>query len=433
MAALNAASLAASSVIICAVFYFYFSNNMYAAIKEKAELFHGATYLASSKLIHEISSGEMRITVINPEGAVLYDNTAPAANLPNHGDRKEVREALERGAGEDSRFSDTLAQETWYYAVRMEDGNVLRAAKTTDNIFSLFARMIPVIVLIIIAMIVLTDVIAGKLTARIVRPMNEARLDGEYIPPYDELAPFAEKIASQRRQIRKQFLELEESAKLRREFSANVSHELKTPLTTIAGYAEMLDSGMINEADRADVAGKIHAEAERMVALVEDIMKLSHLDEGSPGAVFEPVDLAAEAREAAEKLAGRAKDLHVALDVKGAAATVSANRSMMGELFFNLIENAIKYNKPGGSVTVTVTKYADRVRAEVADTGIGIPEAAQVHVFDRFYRVDKSRSRKTGGTGLGLAIVKHIALVHHAKLSLESEEGRGTTVTVDFV
>jgi two-component system phosphate regulon sensor histidine kinase PhoR len=435
MAILVSVSLVVSAIALCAVFHFFYSQTIYRSIQEKAEHFHGSTLNAARPMLADISPGEMRITVVSPDGRVLYDNTANTEGMANHADRKEIQDALESGRGEDTRFSNTLDQETWYYAVRMADGNVLRAAKTTSNIFSLFARMIPVVFIIMLGLILFSDYIAGKLTRRIVAPLNNAVLDGEYVPPYDELAPFAEKIAKQRRKIRSQLVELEEASKLRREFSANVSHELKTPLTTIAGYAEMLHTGMVSDADRREVTEKIYNEAGRMIALVDDIMKLSHLDEGSPGAAFENVDIAAIARSTAESLAGKAAAMNVTLNVTpdGGPCNITANPSMMHELFFTLMENAIKNNKNGGTVTVRIAPFADRTRVEVSDTGIGIPRDAQPHVFDRFYRVDKSRSRSTGGTGLGLAIVKHIAQLHNAQIRLESEEGRGTTVLVDFM
>jgi two-component system phosphate regulon sensor histidine kinase PhoR len=425
------------------VFYYYYSNTIYTSIKEKAEHFHGTSFAESAKVLDDISPAEMRITIVAPTGTVLYDNTHNIAAMANHLDRDEIEEALASGAGEAIRFSDTLDEETWYYAIRMADGNVLRASKTTSNIFSLYAQMIPVIILIIIGMIIAGDFVAGKLTERIVRPMNDARLDGEYIPPYDELAPFAEKIAEQKRQIKQQFLELEESAKLRREFSANVSHELKTPLTTIAGYAEMLDTGMVGEADKKEAAEKIHAESLRMIALIDDIIKLSHLDEASTldmsagGAVFENINLSDIAEEVCKTLEQKAQSMNVSLTLlAGNDICINANASMVQELLFNLVENAIKYNKPGGTVSLEIKQFIDCVRVEVRDTGIGIPEADQGHVFDRFYRVDKSRSRtqgpQAGGTGLGLAIVKHIALLHKAKLNLESQEGQGTTISIEF-
>jgi two-component system phosphate regulon sensor histidine kinase PhoR len=224
--------------------------------------------------------------------------------------------------------------------------------------------------------------------------------------------------------------EREQAERLRREFSANVSHELKTPLTTIAGYAEMLGGGMVREGDRAEVLGKMHDESQRMVALVDDIMMLSRLDEaGVAGAIpTEEVDLAPLVREVARTLATQAREAGVELHVGRSSAVVNANRSMMTELFTNLLGNAIKYNKPGGSVRVDF----EGNKVTVADTGIGIPAAEQPYVFDRFYRVDKSRSKQTGGTGLGLAIVKHIAQVHKAHIELSSQEGLGTTITIEF-
>jgi two-component system phosphate regulon sensor histidine kinase PhoR len=242
-----------------------------------------------------------------------------------------------------------------------------------------------------------------------------------------------------------QLTDLKNAEKMRREFSANVSHELKTPLTSISGYAEMLNSGMVRESDRADFLQKIKDESDRLITLVEDIMLLSQLDEAEAakgavkaktgggaarrGAMFESVDIAEIAAQTAEALRFKAAEHLVTVEVDAGPVYVEANRSMMAQLFFNLIDNAIKYNKPGGSVAVRWTRDGGRVSASVIDTGIGIPKKAQGRVFERFYRVDKSRSKKTGGTGLGLAIVKHIAIMHGAEIVLESCEGEGTTIT----
>jgi two-component system phosphate regulon sensor histidine kinase PhoR len=219
--------------------------------------------------------------------------------------------------------------------------------------------------------------------------------------------------------------------KLRREFSANVSHELKTPLTSILGYAELLLGGAALEEDKPQFYQKIKFESERLLALIEDIMELSKLDEGKKGE-FEKLDISELAREAAESLSQKASKANVTLEVIGTGFFINANRSMMTELFYNLIDNAIKYNKPGGSAVTTFSRKDGRVSASVSDTGIGIPKESLERIFERFYRVDKSRSKKTGGTGLGLAIAKHVAIIHGAEIIAESREGEGTAVTVVF-
>ncbi|MDR0539112.1 MAG: hypothetical protein LBG74_01215 [Spirochaetaceae bacterium] len=220
--------------------------------------------------------------------------------------------------------------------------------------------------------------------------------------------------------------------KLRREFSANVSHELKTPLTAISGYAEMLENGMVKENDKIFFIKKIKDESARMAALIEDIMLLSRLDEKQDMETFENIDAAELARETVGKLKTKAEQHAVALYTNGSNMYIKANYTMLAQFFFNLIDNAIKYNKPGGEVHIDITRHTDRIYISVADTGIGIPPEARDRVFERFYRVDKSRSKKTGGTGLGLAIVKHIAIIHNAEITLESREGLGTTVTAAF-
>jgi two-component system phosphate regulon sensor histidine kinase PhoR len=220
--------------------------------------------------------------------------------------------------------------------------------------------------------------------------------------------------------------------KLRREFSANVSHELKTPLTSIYGYAEMLYNGMIGKEDEHKLLGKIKDEAGRMNTLIQDIILVSRLDEGGGADAFEDVGLRAAADEAAEALSLNAQENGIDVRVSGDDLHMHADRSMIYELFYNLIDNAIKYNMPGGKVDVDIRRKDDGIEITVADTGIGIPKEAQSRVFERFYRVDKSRSKKKGGTGLGLAIVKHIVRLHDGRVSLESGEGAGTTVRVDF-
>jgi two-component system phosphate regulon sensor histidine kinase PhoR len=537
--------LAVSGVLIaslanCCVFYSQAARVTRADVRERVGVFGNGppdAAIAAFPQINPAAGDGLRVSVIAHDGTVTYDNTVRAETLPNHSDRAEVKKALESGAGESKRFSDTLRDETYYYAVKLSDGSVLRAAKTTGSIFSMFAMAVPVVFCVVLVTVAAGNLIAGKLTNRVVEPINNTQADTVITPPYDELAPFVRAIASQRKRTVEQLddlrrktdtidavmdnmkegvvivdgrgiimsanksargifetdanasmdgkniLELLRDAdllknmrnalsgqscemdmerfgetyrvyfssvtgigaiilflnttermraeKMRREFSANVSHELKTPLTGISGYAEMLVSGMAKESERTAFAGKIKDEAARMIALVDDVMMLSEMDEGRSPRNLDDVDAAAVAREAADALAA-ARENDVSVEVTGKDIFLKANRAMIYEMFHNLIDNAVKYNKPGGSVKVSVAKDDGRVVISVSDTGIGIPEEALGSVFERFYRVDKSRSRKTGGTGLGLAIVKHIALALGAKIALESRSGEGTTVTVRF-
>jgi two-component system phosphate regulon sensor histidine kinase PhoR len=344
---------------------------------------------------------DMRITLINPDGIVAFDNAVSTEGLANHLDREEIVEAIETGWGESRRLSETLGLETYYYAVRLADGVILRVAKTTSSIWGMFSGVLPAVICVIFVILAAGYVVAGNLIR-------------------------------QREHIAAQFSEKMMAEQMRREFSANVSHELKTPLTSIYGHAEMLYNGMVKESDRHAFFGKIKDEAARLIALIEDIILISKLDENTGQETFEEVSLAVIASEAVEALSLKASEHRVTVSVSGDAVML-AGRSMMYELFYNLIDNAIKYNKSGGTVKVAVSQLEDTIEIAVADTGIGIPIEAQSRVFERFYRVDKSRSKKTGGTGLGLAIVKHIVLLHKGHMALQSAEGQGTVVTISFL
>ncbi|MHB9294868.1 putative Adaptive-response sensory-kinase SasA [Pillotina sp. SPG140] len=390
-----------TSSAVCVVLYQHFSAALYADMHAWAEAYKPVPFEQLQGILSAIKSSDMRVTLVNPEGTVVYDNTVPPESLENHADRQEIRDAWEQGFGESKRFSGTLGMESSYYALRLDNGFVLRAAKTQHSIFFLFARAVPLIIAVVAVVIIVSNIAAGSLAHRM-------------------------------QHIAVQLEDLKKSEKMRREFSANVSHELKTPLTSISGYAEMLNNGMVREVDKASCIHKIQDESERLVALIEDMLLLSQLDEGKPDAAFETVDITAVAREAIEALAFKASDHDVAITVSGAPMYINVQVSLIRELFFNVIDNAIKYNKRGGKVTVEFRQKNKRVEATVTDTGIGIPRDVQARVFERFYRVDKSRSKKTGGTGLGLAIVKHIATIHNADIHLESAEGKGTRITVLF-
>ncbi|MDR2490295.1 MAG: hypothetical protein LBD20_02720 [Spirochaetaceae bacterium] len=401
MAILSAAVLTVSSAMLCAIFYVRFLESARAAMRGRTELFKYIPKSYIPEIIASIDPSELRVSFIAPGGKVLCDNAVPAETLENHGEREEVRGALETGSAERRRFSATLGRETWYYAAALEDGYVIRAAITSGGIFGLFMRAFPPALAVLALAILISYMAAKKLSSRI----EQAAL---------------------------QLVDLSKTEKMRREFSANVSHELKTPLTNISGYAEMLESGMVKEADTAGFIKKIKDESARLIALVEDIMLLSRLDEGKGEEAFEQTNIAALARETAEKLIHKAKEHKVTVAIYGENIYLRANYAMIAQMLFNLIDNAIKYNHENGSVRVEAFRADGRVLVTVADTGIGIPQKAQSRVFERFYRVDKSRSKKTGGTGLGLAIVKHIAMIHNAEIHLASSEETGTTVTVMF-
>jgi Signal transduction histidine kinase len=525
-------SLLSCSVVLCVVFYMQLSSSVQSEVRQRASML--SETVAGENYEYLVIS-DMRLTIVGSDGTVLYDDEQNAYALPNHAEREEISEALITGIGESRRFSDTLGQETYYYAIRLSDSSVLRLAKTMSSIWGMFGGAIPIVSLVVLVMLVIGYFLAGNLTKRIVNPINTVNLEEKLSAPYDELAPFIQTISQQRERISQQisdlqnrsgtiaaimdsmsegvilvdrqgtllsinksaadiftiygsvegknileilrdvelnetmrsalsgvrgemnlshsdksyrvyfspvtnsgaiilFLDITEksvSEKLRREFSANVSHELKTPLTTIYGNAEMLETGMVKEADTTQFYGKIKDEAARLIALIEDIIMLSQLDENSSEITTENVDLVSIANEIVHSLEAKAKSQDVDITILGFGA-LSANRSQMAELFYNLIDNAIKYNKFGGTVTVEISKVKNGVKITVSDTGIGIPPESQNRVFERFYRVDKSRSKKTGGTGLGLAIVKHIVMAYDGTIELQSSVDKGTIITISL-
>ena len=483
-----------------------------------------------------------RITLISPDGVVLYDSAADEARMDSHAERPEVSDALVTGTGESKRYSDTLSDITTYYARRTANGNVLRIASTRSTLVGLFLDVAPQIVVMMLMVAALSLLIARFSARQIVQPINELNLDEPLENDvYDELAPLLTRMDRQRGQIRQQMhdlarahadlnaimqnmreglvlidksdriisingsamkvfgvkgiiapeadllticressiieivkeaqqgrsddtvfvrgehtyrifaspvlreekvravvlLALDVSARYaaeasRREFTANVSHELKTPLTSISGYAEIIASGIAKNEDVPVFAGKIHAEAKRLVALVNDILDLSRLDEKQGLGNKENVPLLPMLKGLEKSFRPIAQEKDIELRVEGSNATVEGYPTLLRELFHNLIDNALKYTPAGGHVTVALSREGGHPICTVADTGIGIPKEHQPHVFERFYRVDKSHSRQTGGTGLGLAIVKHVAEVHHADVKLESEPGKGTKMIVTF-
>ena len=370
----------------------------------------------------------IRVTLVHADGTVYYDNFADPNAMDNHADRPEIRQALENGSGGDIRNSSTVDQSAFYYAVRLKNGDVMRLAQEASNIWSVYFRSMPLIVLLAAGMACVSLYLAHLLTARLVQPIERmtAHLNNvSGVARYPELEPFMDMIEQQHEEILR-------SANMRVEFTANVSHELKTPLTSISGYAELIESGMAQGEQAKTFAAEIHKSANRLLTLINDIIRLSQMDAPMPDLKFEPVDLAQIAANTFEQLEMSARKADVTLQLDAKPAMVEADRQMMDELLYNLCDNAIRYNVHGGSVKLEVRPIRDKVIVCVQDTGIGISPENQEHVFERFYRVDKSRSKATGGTGLGLAIVKHIAVKHNAQIELESELGRGTKISVIF-
>lgn len=522
------------------VLFNQFEKQVEQEIKEESELLASVTEEAGVENIADYDFGSRRVTVIGNDGGVLFDSQADASQMENHSDREEFKEAVLYGTGMSSRYSDTLTEKNIYYAVRLSDGSILRLSAPQSTIFAFLSDLIGPICIVILIALILSAVLAIKLSESILKPINALDLDNpENNKTYDELAPLLTKINRQKlvienqlheaKQKQKEFklitdnmregllvidsnsdiltynaaaekllditdetslaslkiyrstqvidavdealkgnnsecqitqhsrqyslianpvfrdgeiigavivlLDITEKAQreqLRREFTANVSHELKTPLTSIYGFAELMKDGDMKKEDMEDFAKSIYDETKHLITLVGDIIKLSALDEKSRFYEKETVDLYALACETAERLKVDAAKKHVTVNVDGEKAEYIGVRQILTDIIYNLCENAIKYNRENGSVDVSVAENDNNIILKVKDTGIGIPQEHQERVFERFYRVDKSHSKEIGGTGLGLSIVKHGVLYHGGEISMESEPGKGTEITVTF-
>ena len=432
LVAIGLAAMVLTAVFCMAMFHSVFKKQVLYDLQLTAhDIALAYDKLENPEDIGLFGGGEIRITLVAPDGTVLFENQS-SDQLENHLDRTEVRQALESGEGSAQRMSETLGYDTYYYAVLLSDGNVLRTAMEAQNFFSIYNDALPAILACCVLILVISVLAAFLFTRQLIRPiqtMADNLDDVEKNVPYRELEPFAKAIALDQKNR-------QNGEKLRREFTANVSHELKTPLTSISGYAELIETGMAKPEDVVGFAGRIRKEAARLMTLVGDIIQLSELDDasedGAKKLTVEPVDLAAVASECVEDLQPAARKAYLLLSVQAESAIVQGSRGLLMELCQNLCDNAIRYNRPGGKVEVTVSNVSGGVELCVKDNGIGIAPEHQQRVFERFYRVDKSRSKATGGTGLGLAIVKHIAILHNAKIDLESEAGKGTCITVVF-
>ena len=351
-----------------------------------------------------------RITRIAKDGTVIYDSSGKEKSMGNHKNRTEVKEAFKHGHGEDTRMSMTLRKQTYYYALKLKDGTILRMSRETQTIVRQMEDIIPIIALILAVVTILSVILSRMSTDRIVEPINQINLiHPKQNKTYSELTPLLDKIEKQNMDIERQIKEIKEAENMRKEFSANVSHELKTPLTTISGYAELMKDGLVKPEDMPRFSATIYDEARRLISMIEGIIKLSRLDENR-------VEL----------------EENVAIHIRGIHTKIRGVTQILYEMFFNVCENAIKYNHPGGEVVFTISKMGDYPTVIVEDTGIGIPKEDIDRIFERFYRVDKSHSNQKEGSGLGLSIVKHGAKFHHAEMEVESEVGKGTKITVVF-
>ena len=533
--------LAVGLAAVMGILYRNFDGQMRKELsKEAAYLAYGVEQQGVDYL-KNIKDKSARITYIDQDGTVLFDNEADVSEMKNHSDRTEFQKAEKYGAGESSRYSDTLSEKTIYYALRLKDGTVLRVSGTQDSVLALVENLIFPLCGLLCLMLILSGIMASAISKRIVKPINELDLERpEENQIYEELSPLLSKIHRQNREIQNQLelakqqqeefslitenmqeglividkytmilsanssawnlfhmdrvcqgesvycLDREEEFRhaieqvlsgehtelvlklngsdiqlianpvirdkktegavvllvnvtekleresLRREFSANVSHELKTPLTSISGFAEIMQGGLVKCEDIPKFAGRIYKESQRLLQLVEDVIQISQLDEEKTSYVWEPVDVYQVCKNAFESLKEKAKRLNVHLYICGERMKMEAVRTLLEEAIYNVCDNAIKYNRNDGSVSVFLTQTAQEIQIVVKDTGVGIPKEDQDRVFERFYRVDKSHSKEIGGTGLGLSIVKHAVGALKGSVILRSEEGNGTEICMKF-
>ena len=411
-------------------FIVYYQNLslLKSEVKQEARYIRTAVDIVGSDYLERLDNVEVntRVTRIGADGTVLYDSGGDERLLENHKGREEVKQALASGEGEITRMSDTRDREMYYYATMLDDGTVLRVSKNMESLAGTAFRMLPVMFLIAAVMILLTVILASWQTRRLIKPINE--LDIEHPLDnmvYEELTPLLTAIDQSNR-------EKEEVSNMRKEFSANVSHELKTPLTSISGYAEIMKNGLVRPQDIPNFSERIYKEARRLITLVEDIIKLSKLDEESVELEKEDVELYGLCREIVSRLSPQANARRVQVSVQGEQVVYRGIRQILDEMIYNVCENAIKYNNEGGRVVVWCGKTLNGAKISVTDNGIGIPEEHLERIFERFYRVDKSHSKERGGTGLGLSIVKHGAILHGAKVQVESKVGEGTRIDILF-
>lgn len=533
--------LAVGLAAVMGILYSNFDGQMRKELsKEAAYLAYGVEQQGLDYL-KNIKDKSARITYIDQDGTVLFDNEADVSEMKNHSDRTEFQKAEKYGAGESSRYSDTLSEKTIYYALRLKDGTVLRVSGTQDSVLALVENLIFPLCGLLCLMLILSGIMASAISKRIVKPINELDLESpEENRIYEELSPLLSKIHRQNREIQNQLelakqqqeefalitenmqeglividkytmilsanssawnlfhmdrvcqgesvycLDREEEFRhaieqvlsgehtelvlklngsdiqlianpvirdkktegavvllvnvtekleresLRREFSANVSHELKTPLTSISGFAEIMQGGLVKNEDIPKFAGRIYKESQRLLQLVEDVIQISQLDEEKTSYVWEPVDVHQVCKNAFESLKEKAKRLNVHLYICGERMKMEAVRTLLEEAIYNVCDNAIKYNRNDGSVSVFLVQTAQEIQIVVKDTGVGIPKEDQDRVFERFYRVDKSHSKEIGGTGLGLSIVKHAVGALKGSVILRSEEGNGTEICMKF-
>ena len=424
-------------ILITGLLYSHFTDEQLAQLRNETKLVAQAVKRSGIHYFDDLGTTDFRITWITGEGTILYDNEADAEVMENHMEREEIRDALRNGYGESRRYSSTLFERQLYTAQRLSDGSVLRLSITQATIWNLFLRFLLPISGILLAALAISFILASRLSHRIVEPINTLDLDDPMKnadrDAYVEILPLLRRLDDQKQQLARDRAELEKTSMIRQEFTANASHELKSPLHVISGYAELLESGMVSSEDsRRLFAAKIRTESQRMSKLVEDIIDLSRLDGGGVGMKRELTDLYRIALNAVDSLQASAEDAGVTISVEGENAPLYGIPQALYSIVYNLCSNAIHYSNRGGHVLVTIQSLPERSVLLVRDDGIGIPAEDLDRIFERFYRVDKSHSKEVGGTGLGLSIVKHAAMIHDAEIRVDSELGIGSLFTVEF-
>ena len=428
--AFGLAIISLTTALMVSVFYSYYDKQTRNQLETVMSLAQAELKENDSHTFINNSIGAgTRVTLIDSDGRVLADSADNADEMENHLGRPEIQQAINEGEGFEKRQSETSNRLTYYYAKQLENGLILRVAAQAKSVSSIIGEILIYIIPVVIAAIVLSVFISIAITKSIVKPVEELgkKLDDvENVKTYTELMPFVNALQEQKQKQ-------QELDRQKKQFTANMSHELKTPLTSIAGYAELIESGIAKEEDVKPFASVIRKQALRLVSLSEDIIQLSQLDENDGESIaFSSTDIYVVAKKCVEALSINASLKNIDMKLTGESCFIKANPTLLEELIYNLCDNAIRYNRENGSVSVSVEPLEEGVKLSVSDTGIGIDEKYQSRIFERFFRVDKSRSKATGGTGLGLAIVKHITQLHDAKLEINSEEGKGTEIIVTF-
>lgn len=426
--------LIAFAGVITAIFFNSYEHSATDALERQAEqVAHevAGADLSQRVALLDVQSDSVRYTLVAPDGAVLYDNEGDFATMGNHADRPEVRAASDAGRASSSRFSETLSTDTLYAAVRLPDDSVLRLSETRHSIMAFLQELLGPILALLLVAAALCYFVSRLLARKIMQPINALDFrEPLHNDIYEEMNPLLVRIDDQQRQLIVQNTELAQAHNMRRDFSSNVSHEMKTPLQVISGYAELLRNGVVAEEDKQRFASLIYDEAQSMRLLIDDVLTLSRLDESALDDTAVRIDLFTSAISMSERLDSLAKEAAITVSVDGQPTWIMGSQTLVEEMLYNLIENGIRYNTSEGSVHVEVGSEDGQACVRVSDTGPGIAEDCREKIFERFFRIDKSRSKKTGGTGLGLAIVKHAVIYHGGTIEVLDSPSGGTTFEV---